>query len=944
MGIYTWGGALERIHNFHVKSWLQTKTTPAARNIKKPALVFPSTPVDSFNPKNYLIPGWNGQCLISKSGLKLKKIFELITEDVKQQMAQANFNKSLKVEVYHEFLSYAEDTALQCPYLDSLSSFFKHLNNENSPYAKDLDDFKKAFAARVATVYLFKIRFLVKLSQTLKQKIYQIYLQNPNSYFIKLFRQGSSSQLQSPAITANHYSWYRPQINLMNEEFDIVSIYQEVSIGEVQKIFSPNNYRSSQEADYSHTLSHLNFGILLSQLMTQYPQWLAQENATDKKWSLSSQLKQIENNILTVQYCGDHLESLSLSHLLAQAESYSNCCPTIICPEFHSPQYRYGAFARLTYELQFLCLLVDTAQHLQRNPISFICETYRMKENSKQVVDGQQSLFTPTAIPNNRCAYDRIVLNAGRFPKNNPHHFLINQIQAKLPELKVNGFIIVLSRKKLFVPSLSERVEELLKQFKLESVLTFEDLKGRGEAPRYIYILSKRDKIPIQNEGIQKHPCRSFRVSGVLKTFSHFSIINQAIKEFFKNQRLNSTPVHRRELHQGFTFEFYQDAMIDGHLINTTNTDTSKVTHPNFFKNLVHSCYPLSYFFQIEHISTEKERPRPFYSQNLLGIHLGPEDKYSHILILDYRTRAFPCLEFISSDSLKSKMNQYGHAGCSYFGLIPKIRNINIDLFRYFFNTSLGHQILHLSLNEGFSRLKAKMMALLVPKFFEQSKTIPQHIADGLQLYGTSTSELLKCNTQELHKSYTEAESLSWNLTTNYPWHIMGLLVLFQRRLDDAIETAATHDRCFEDGNFINELVKFPTQLLYPNNAEVFIKFHTKKNQEIISPLKKISTNNQECYQGNMHGMQLYSESGPILSLYSHKNMIKFLQFILSRAEGKRISDILNYTKVPVLADLNKLIEQQGEREKILDEITQANQKILSRLINRQLCQENPSI
>ena len=859
-------------------------------------------------------------------------------------MAQADFNKSLKVEVYHEFLSYAEDTALQCPHLDSLNSFFEHLNNENSPYAKDLDDFKEAFAARVGTVYLFKIRFLVKLSQTLKQKIYQIYLQNPNSYFIKLFRQGSSSQLQSPAITANHYSWYRPQINLMNHEFDIVSIYEKVSIGEVQKIFSPNNYRSSQEADYSHTLSHLNFGILLSQLMTQYPLWLTQENAASKKWSLSSQLQQMQNNILTVQYCGDHLESLSLSHLLAQAERYSNCCPSIICPEFHSPHYRYGAFARLTYELQFLCLLVDTAKYSQRNPISFICETYRMKENSKQVIDAQQSLFTPTAIPNNRSAYDRIILNASKFPRNNPHHFLINQIQAKLPELKVNGFIIVLSKKKLFIPSLSERAEELLKRFKLESVLTFEDLKGRGEAPRYIYILSKRSKIPIPNEGIQKHPCRSFRVSGVLKTFSHFSIINQALKEFFKNQRPNSTPIHRRELSQGFTFEFYQDAMIDGHLINTTSTDTSKVTHPNFFKNLVHSCYPLSYFFQIEHISTEKERPRPFYSQNLLGINLGPEDKYSHILILDYRTRAFPRLEFVPSDSLKSKINQYGYASCCYFGLIPKIRNINIDLFRYFFSTSLGHQILHLSLNEGFNKLKAKMMALLVPKFFEQSKTLPQHVADGLQLYGISTSELLKCNYQDLQKSYLQVENLSWGLTSNYPWYIMGRLVLFQQNLEHAIENATIHDKCFEDQNFIDELIKCPTQSLYPNNAEVFIKFHTKKKQDIDSPLKSISANNKECYQGNMYGLQFYNNNEPVLSLYSHKNMIKFLQFILSQAEGERISDILNFTRIPALVNLNKLIEQQGEREKTLGEVKQANQKILSRLISRQLCQESASL
>ena len=193
-------------------------------------------------------------------------------------MMLVSFNQSLKVEVYHEFLAYAENMALECSHIHSLASFFHHLHWEDGPHAKELTGFKDTFASRVSTLYLLKIRFLVKLSQTLNQKIHETYFLNPNSYFAKLFRKESSSQLESPGITSNHYSWYSPNIPLMSEEFNIAQIYKEVSIAELQKIFSLNNLQPKEEVGHSHTLSHLNFGLFLVQLMGQFPQWIGKES------------------------------------------------------------------------------------------------------------------------------------------------------------------------------------------------------------------------------------------------------------------------------------------------------------------------------------------------------------------------------------------------------------------------------------------------------------------------------------------------------------------------------------------------------------------------------------------------------------------------------------------------------------------------------------------
>ena len=939
--------------DFHAESWLKLRGGSSPSLALSPHSPKPDKSSGPFNPKDYLIPGWDGQALISKAGIKLRKLFQLVTEDVKKQMSSAPFNKSLKIEIYNEFLSYAEHSALECPHIESLSDFFHHLHWAKGPYAEELYGFKHTFAARVATIYLLKVRFLIKLGQTLEQKIHPNHLFNPTSHFSKTFKKGSSTQLESPAVTLNHYSWYRPGIDLLKGEFNIIDIYDQVSITELQKIFSSHNISPLEEKDYSHALSHVNFGSFLLRLLSQLPSWINHKNS-DSNQRLQSLLGQNHNKVLTAQYCGDHLESLALSHWLAQNKLLDLDRKFIICPEFYNPQYRYGNYARIIHELRFLCLLTDIAKQSNQSPISLICHTYRMKENSKQIIEGQPSLFGPTVIRDQKFAYDRIVLNLTQFPKNNPHHFLMNKIQDKLPELKEGGFLLALSTKKLFIPSLSDRVEDLLKGFKLESVLTFENLKGRGEIPPYLYVLSKRKQRETQklslpgqllvnsisaqkNTGIQKHPCLSFRVHGTLRTFSHFSIVNQAFKDFLYKKQSSTTPIYRKELSEDFTFEFYQDAMIDGQLINTTSKDTSRVTHPNFFKNLMRSCYPMNHFFQIEQISTGTDKSKSSVSRDLLGIHLEPENKYRHILILDYRNQSLPRLEFIPSDSFKSKLNEYGQAFCSYFGLIPKVKNTNINLFRHFFKTPLGHQILLLSLNEGFSKLRARVGALLVPKFFEESKQLPPHIEESLHIYAYSVKELLKYGPQELHKDYFQMEKLSLHLATDFPWHIMGLLVLFEQKLEMVGDEVWAHENYFENKTFIDALIKCPTQKLYPNNPEVYVELHIEKTQELHSPLERLATVKQSSVQKDMYELQLHDREGHILSLYSRKDLIKFVEFILKDASGQKISDILGHMRIPSLGDLNKLIEKQREIGETLLTIKSANQKLLATLVNQQL-------
>ena len=165
----------------------------------------------------------------------------------------------------------------------------------------------------------------------------------------------------------------------------------------------------------------------------------------------------------------------------------------------------------------------------------------------------------------------------------------------------------------------------------------------------------------------------------------------------------------------------------------------------------------------------------------------------------------------------------------------------------------------------------------------------------------------------------------------------MGLLVLFEQKLDMVGDEVWTHENYFENKTFIDSLVKCPTQQLYPNNPEVYVKLHIKKTQDLHWPLKHLTAVKQNSVQKDMYELQLHGPEGNALSLYSHKDLIKFLEFVLKKTLGGKISDILSYLRIPSLSDLNKLIEKQREIGETLLTIKSANQKLLADLINQQL-------
>ena len=99
--------------------------------------------------------------------------------------------------------------------------------------------------------------------------------------------------------------------------------------------------------------------------------------------------------------------------------------------------------------------------------------------------------------------YNRVLLNITDLPKKNPHHYLIQKIFSENETLKRSGYLFVSTNQNLFVPSQSERVEQLLETLKLEAIFNFEGIKGKGEVPNFIYIFFR--KVPVMRMSNQDY-------------------------------------------------------------------------------------------------------------------------------------------------------------------------------------------------------------------------------------------------------------------------------------------------------------------------------------------------------------------------------------------------------------------------------------------------------
>lgn len=886
----------------------------------------------TFNPGTYFIPGWKGDSLVSKTGQQLNRIIDLIKVDCEKQfLNDQGFNRTLKTGIFNEFLAYAEHIGHNFDGLDNYTSFSKHLKDPNSSEFEALKKFVDLYTYRVAVIYFYKIRFISILSDKIGIELADRDLLNPNSFITSQFKSGSSTELKSQAILSNHYTWYRPMPELVSDLHLLKDTSKEISITEIVKNVSQKTENLlNDDAYYSHALSHKHFGLFLNSLLLNFPIWIEQiKNKSRLNLNRTFPLEAISS-----KYTGDYLESLSLSHWLAQENNKYLKWEQILCPDFKGSNFITGNYLKICNELQFLTFLALISDDQGYAPLNFICSVMNEKfQNQNANNSKEQANFLIESEVN----YDRIVINLIYPPKNNPHHYLVAQIEKEGALLKEDGYLYVLTTQKLFVPSQREKVENLLKEFTLEGCVNFDELTGRGEVAPYIYIFSKgafkhKNSFYAQNK---KLPCLSFRVAGELVTFQNFTKITDELQMFYLDHLTDAPPLFQREISNEVRFEFYQDAIVEGRLINSSSKDSTKITHPNFFRNLTKSCLGFDNFFTVKNLGKESIKINSEFS-----IGQSAED-YPYLLIIDQRNPSLTRLELTTFDTYAGKVNEYGNSLCTYFGLIPKVSTINLNLFRYFFNSPLGLQMIELTFRGSESKYKSKLESLLVPKFFAESMPIPAHLEKCLELLKNNPDELIKKPIGSLKSQYGTLEPIIVKLLDNYPHETYGLLLLFHHHLEHIL--TAEHYRQSDQIKFNNQtlqeiLSKLPTKPLYPQNSDVFVDFKITDRNELNLGLESWTV--KDSTNGNV-ALMLIAQGKTVVEIHTQQCMSDFIQYIFSFAQGTPILRLLTAIHVPNASDLESTLAQYNQQKLDFKFIFDRLKNLLDQTLNQRISGKN---
>ncbi len=867
------------------------------------------SPQDRFSPLNYVTPGWKGESLSSKNILKFNLILNKLQEDIKNQLFKTKeFPKSIKLGLFNEFLSYAEGESLHFEKLDDITSFWSMIDREKLKTEPKLLEFIEIYSNRVAAVTFFKLRFISAILERSTIPFQDKILLYPNAFLSQIFKKGSLTELNCKSLESNIYSWYVPKESLKEELKTLIALSREISIAEIIKNISPRTQGSTnQQRTYSHTLSHVSVGLLLNSLQVSLPLWI---DALEEKSILSPGLH--KEKIISTKYFGDYLESLSLSHWLAQENNKDFRWDEILCADFKGLEFITGTFSKICNELQLLTFLVYKSENQGSGPIEYICKIMGGHfKNRKNEQSRSNQLFEDN--PFYHSSYDRVILNLCHFPKNNPQHYLMAQINDQIKFLKNKGYLYVISSKKLFVPSLRERLGPILKELKIEAIFDFEQLKGKGEFGPYIYVFRKT-----QNHNLDKQSCYFFRISANLKSFHDFSAITDHLNSFYLNHISQLPPLSQLEFEDSFRIEFIQEAVVNGMLIHSTNEDVSRITHPAFFKGLLDNCTTLDKLFEIKPLSLESQS-----SFNEHKLNIGLKRDLSYFLVVDFRSESVN-LELHPLDTFRSILSDYGQTQCSYFQLLPKIMGINPNLLRNYFLTPVGKQVANLTLCGGPSLVKGSLSKFLVPKFLTQTEPLPEAMASAYKIIELSETELLNSDPGMLSKSFLHLEQSSKDLLPKFSCDILSRLSNFERSLESLI-WKLSDDKIDQKASFQNpiiqaQLIQKKTFSLYPTNEDIYVEFLARPN-DLHRPFTQARLQVSVDGDIKMFSLEIMSGKDIILRLHSDELMILFLQFILSQASGISISKLLKGIYVPSLKDLKEVVSQTENLKSVYSEL-----------------------
>jgi len=894
----------------------------------------PPTPSECFKPSfsasSYFTPDWSGESLLSKNAKNVKNLQQRLKNDAKKKLScPGNFNKKLKMAIHSDFLS----TSLIGPdhRLSDFSLFWRDFIAPNPEDLEVIEEFCDIYSFKLATIYLFKLRLISTLNFELEAALSESQCLNPSSFLTKFFTRGSSSEIHCEAFKMNQYSWYMPGKELGKDIVTELSSIRELSLSELMRLFSYQDQEKNQE-NYSHALSHKDFGLFLNNLLIFFPLWSEKE-----QFSYPGPMKGQTPDVINTRFMGDHLSSLLHSHWLAQESNLNLLWSELLCPDVDSEGPSH-TFIQICQELHFITFLVSFAKRQGHPPKETIVKVMKQKyARSQEANFGQESLFSWQQLPK-QLVYDRVVLNLQKLPKKNPHHFLLGKINDEYQALTSQGQLVVLTNQKLFVPSQSKKVEALLKNFTLESIFNLEKLEAKGEVPTYIYIFKKRKVFAHDTTSIftghvhqEKDSCMSFHFNGKLEQFSMFKAFTEELFNFFKKKPAKDATIYHKTMLKDLSLQFHQDTIKDGKLLsNVQSLNGDHVTHPSFFQSLTKTCSPLETFFSLEEIEQVDKRK---FTHSFLGQSDRKEMAYNTVLILNRQNSEAPLLEVCSLKSYPAKREELGLAYFSYFGLREKRKSININLLREYLSSPIGKQITSICLSGINNKIKGRLSSLLLPNFLIAEDKENHINSTHFDCFTASAQELLNKEPVDFNAQFQQQLQKLQIIKKSNWWSYLGLLSHLKTSSKQALEIC-NESNILSHEFYTNPLIskkisQLQTSPLYPN-SEVFIDFHVSRKEELTSSIEEIKTSFKEDQTAQL---DFFSQGSKLFSLHGERPMVNFLSFLAKRSLGVSAVDFIQGVEVPSSDQLDQIDQEYSSIKKFLGELFKA---LESELLNSQ--------
>jgi hypothetical protein len=870
--------------------------------------------LEGFQPAQFLTPGWRGESLPSKASGRYVRLVETLQADVLRLLSSQDFNRSLKIGIYTEFLAYAKDRGLHCPELDDLGHFWQAARREVAEQPAELKRFLELFSSRVAVITLFKLRFIQVLAKQTGLEAGIRTAHNPNYWLSQVFRSGTRFELKARVMEANVFSWYRPGEEFAPLMSDWMNNLSDISIAELVKLTSPRVQDDTTGKVYSHALSQLNFGLFLNSLMINFPLWAeSREPVPVSKFQTPDELE-----IISCKYSGDFMESLALSHWLAQHNNKEMKWDQVLCPDFKGKEFESGLFLKMLNELQFITFLAEVAPLQGQEPIDFISKIMGHHFQNRKGSQGQRS-FAAMETPFSTSTYDRTVLNLCHLPKNNPYHWMMAQLDEQMSTLKPGGWLFMLANKSLFAPSQRERLEAVLQGLELKAVFDMEGVKGKGELGNWLYVFRRRQAAPSHDD---RESVSWFRFTADMNSFHDFADITELLRGFYLSHLEDTPAMWQQEWGRDFRLEFFQDALMNGHLIHSTNEDQSRVTHPRYFKALMAGCVPLDTVFELRPM-----HPEEWQTPNSMG--LGLRRDGATFLMVDLRDQGNTRLTLHPVSTFRAVYYENGSSHCQYFLIAPKHQGMDPNVLRKYFASQVGHQIINLTFNGSVTKVKGQLAKMLVPKWFVRGEFLPETLNSTLEMFRWNADKLIATHPDELEQRFKMFRQTANGLFPRYACDVLSGLVEFEQTLQ-TLTTQLADPRLGTQVNFENPALQGAlaglraTPLLSPTHPDLYVDFVQGIDSfDLEAPLTRVELRMQ--VEGDLKTwfLEVFNDKKPVVRLHSDEELLLFTQFIFQTALGRPLGRVLKALRLPALNEVREIVQQARGKQQVFATLLQ---------------------